>query len=89
MFSTFTTKEGDTLIVRSQDIRQMRSVGGERTLLCWEVCGTDRYQEIQDTPAENLARIAREEPDAVMQAQARQQRQTNGLPIVPIQRGRR
>lgn len=84
MFSTFTMTGGDTLIIRSQDIRRLETSTSNGTTLCWEEGGAVLERWIEGAPAENLERLAKEELEAL----ARSQRVQNGFPPTRIPRGR-
>jgi hypothetical protein len=93
MLSTFTTSDG-TLIIRTQDIRRIEDAPEETTLAYWEE-GHMVYRPIQGTARENLDRLKQEELDEIAAAtarqlalQAQQQRVQNGLPQVPLLRGK-
>lgn len=89
MFCTFTTRQGRTLIIRTEDIRCLydQQEGGCR--VTWLIGTEEReHSDIEGTARENLERLKREELEAIDKAQQLQQRQGNGLPILPVPRGR-
>lgn len=88
MFSSFTTQSGRALIIRTEDLRSLYDLGDGGCAITWLV-GTDAHvMNVQDTAAENLARLRAEELAALEMARQLQQRQANGLPILPVARGK-
>jgi hypothetical protein len=92
MLSTFTTEYG-TLIIRTQDIREIADVE-DGCLLSYWLETRMATARIQGTARENLDRLKAEELDAIAQAEARQlaaqqaqQRVQQGYPPIPILRG--
>lgn len=96
MLSTFTTEHG-TLIVPTANIRSIADVerfrgpGKEITIECqveWVVTESDlRAQYVVGTARENLERLQREELEAVEAYRRAEQRQSQGLPMLPVVRG--
>lgn len=88
MFCTFITKEGRTLIIRTEDIRQLldREDGG--CTVTWLVGNDPHFTTVEGAAQENLDRLRAEELQAIEAAQRLQQRQTQGLPMLPIPRGK-
>ena len=97
MFCTFTTEHG-TLIIRTEDVRRIEDsvrydlkekVNVPVCVVEWTPNGTERcFQTVHGTAAENLARLKAEELAAIEAAQRLQQRQGDGLPLMPVPRGR-
>lgn len=92
MLSTFTTGYG-TLIIRTQDIREISDAEGGCLLLYWLETRI-ATASIQGTARENLDRLKQEELDEITAMEARQlaaqqvaQRVSQGYPQLPIVRG--
>ena len=70
MFSRFTTREGKTLIIRTEDIRGLLDYN-DGCNLTWLVGDEARYMTVRGTAAENLAKLLdeREPPGAVISQQ--------------------
>ena len=86
MFSTFTISTG-ALIIRTQDIRRIEDVDNETVLSYW-MEGHMEHRPIIGGAEENLDRLKQIEMAAYLAAQQAQARQQNGLPLVPIKRGK-
>lgn len=91
MLCTFTTKDG-TLIIRSDDIREICDDPKDGTYLRWEAGGALHLATISGTASENRDRIQQEELDLIARIedhrQQLQQRMQAGYPAVPVQRGK-
>jgi len=91
MLCAFTTKDGETLVIRSDDIRMLLDrANGSR--LTW-VIGADAHDMyIQGSARENAARIQQEELDLIARIEDHraqlQRRMSEGYPAVPVKRGR-
>ncbi len=57
MLCTFTTNKGQTLIVRSDDIRMIENRGPEESIVLWMIGDAIHDRIIQGTALENAARI--------------------------------
>jgi hypothetical protein len=92
MLCTFTTKDGKTLIVRSDDIRVIEDAGDDESLLIWMIGDQVQDKFIQGTARENAERIQQEELDLIARIeehrQQLQRRMAEGYPAVPVKRGR-
>lgn len=88
MFCTFTTMDGRTLIIRTEDLRELSDREGGGCTITWLLGTQVRAMSVQDTAAENLDRLRAEELAALEMARQLQQRQGNGLPILPVARGK-
>ncbi len=90
MFSQFTTPTGRTLIVRAIDIRVLEDAKDGVCTLIWEPTpGQLMDRTILGTAVENLDRLKQEETDALIAAEKVRPRQSNGLPSMPVMRGRK
>ena len=92
MLCTFTTEPGRTVIIRSEDIRQITDMPSGETLLLWQ-CGDAIHSEfVEGTATENTLRLQTEELDAMSRIAAHQQaaqlRAQQGLPVLPVARGK-
>jgi len=98
MLCTFTIKprkgtpEDRTLVIQSADIKQIAEDDYGHTFVRWLV-GTEVYWErITGTARENMERLQREELEAITRVntfqQSQQQRIDQGLPVVPVGRGK-
>ena len=87
MFSTFTKADGGALIIRTQDIREIADVE-DRCLLSYWLGNRMATVHIEGGAEENLDRLKQIEMAAYLAAQQAQVRQQNGLPPVPIKRGK-
>lgn len=104
MFSTFTIRETGLgsgahvidatlpkreLVIRSEDLRRLEDLPSGGCVVQWVELDQLFHQTVEGTARENLERLRREELEAVAEAQKLQQRHTDGLPILPIPRGRK
>lgn len=100
MWSTFTLKTGDAatdvitprhLVIRSADMRKLKDTGDGVCKIWWQEEGYDGWavEEVMGTALENLERLRQEELAMVAAAERLRERHDKGLPIVPIQRGRK
>lgn len=92
MLSTFATAHG-MFIIRSEDLRCIEDRPGvpPNDTVCYvTVLLGDKIvtTTVCGTAAENLDRLRREELQQIAEAEARHARFNQGLPIVPVQRGR-
>ena len=88
MFSTFTKPDGRLLFIRAIDIRRLEdTISG--TLLVFDECGGAQELIISGTAQENLDRLKQEETEALIAAEKLRQRQSAGLPSMPVLRGRK
>jgi len=87
MFSVFVKLDGSHLIIRAVDLRRLEDLehGAE---VAWDECGSSYARAIQGSAQENLDRLKAEETDALIAAEKIRQRQAQGLPAEPVQRGR-
>lgn len=88
MFCTFTTRGGRSLIIRTEDIRQLSDQEDGGCSVTWLVGNDARFATVQGTAHENLDRLRAEELAAIERAQRLQQRQSNGMPTLPVIRGK-
>ena len=86
MFCTFTTERG-ALILRTQDVRRLEDTP-EGCMLAFVEEGHMYYITIAGTAADHLARLKAEELAAIDAARRRQARVTDGMPMVPVTRGK-
>jgi len=87
MFSVFTKVNGSKLIIRAVDLRRLED-GLDATEIAWDECGESITSYIQGSAQENLDRLKAEETEALIAAEKLRQRQAQGLPAEPVQRGR-
>ena len=89
MFSTFTLwLEHGSIFVRAVDIRVLRDID-DHCILVFEVTSGQLTEVlIHGTAQENLDRLKQEETEALIAAEKVRQRQSAGLPSMPVIRGR-
>jgi hypothetical protein len=94
MLCTFTTSEGKTLVIRSDDIRVIedRVPSNGEGFLVWMIGDERQDRVIRGTAAENRDRILQEELDQIGHVEAHrfnvQKQLQAGYPVPPIKRGR-
>lgn len=81
-----------TLVIRSEDIKCIRDKGLGVAELAYQIGIDIHYEHVAGTARENMERLQVEELDAVGRVnahqQAAQQRMSQGLPVIPVPRGR-
>lgn len=88
MFSQFTTRGGKTLIIRAVDIRVFEDDTHDTCTISWEPTpGKIMDRAIMGSAVENLERLKQEETEALIAAEKVRQRQAQGYPTEPVQRG--
>lgn len=87
MLITFTTEHG-TLVIRSEDLRRLED-GPEGCTLGWVEESMRQYAPVLGTAMENHDRIVRDEARAIAAYEDLQQRARQGLPALPVVRGRK
>lgn len=93
MLCTFTTKQGDTLVIRSDDIRVLQDTReGDTALLLFVIGDAVHDRIILGTARANAERIQQEELDLIARIEEHraqlQRRMADGYPAAPIKRGR-
>lgn len=92
MLCTFTTAQGETLVVRSDDIRMILDINDGDSALVWLIGETTNERRITGTALENMARIQQEELDLVARVEGHRQmlaaRMQAGYPAQPVKRGK-
>ena len=92
MLCTFTTEFGQTLIIRSDDIRVIQDADNGISILTWMIGDAHHDQHIRGTARANADRIQQEELDLIARIEAHRQqlqiRMREGYPAVPVERGK-
>lgn len=89
MFSRFTRHNGKhTVFVRSDRIISLGDTEDGGCMVTWDGGDVTAHLTVDSSAQENLDRLTSEELAAIEHAQRQQQRVANGLPIVPVSRGR-
>jgi hypothetical protein len=87
MFSTFTKEEGQSLIIRTEDLKRIEDTSNG-CVVFWEENNITHQRRVHGTAAENYARLQSEELRLIEAAAERQRRYDGGLPLMPVPRGR-
>lgn len=88
MLITFTTEHGQ-LVIRSEDLRRIEDRAREGCRIAWVEGDELMISGILGTAQENHDRIVMEEARAIAAYEDMQQRSRQGLPALPVSRGRR
>jgi hypothetical protein len=90
MFSKFITRGGRALLIRSIDMRSLEDGEPGGAVLVWEPTpGQLMDRTIKGTADENMARLRQEESAMLIASEKLRQRQANGMPSMPVIRGRK
>lgn len=82
------TPEGRACIIRSEDIRHITDDEAGRTWVRWLIGDEVLHEEVVGTARQNMDRLQQEELVAMARVNAFQQRINQGLPAIPVQRGK-